>query len=133
MNDKTARPSNEAITGATRDYTVAAGHSLRAGGRNYTEGQVVPLQDADAKRLLESGAILAGDVKAEQGEQLASGTAQEVIASLEGLNAEQLDAVEAAENAREKPRKTVLEAIEAARADLAEADPAGDGNTGDQE
>lgn len=123
MNDSTARPSNETITGANA-YTVRPGHTLRAGGRLYREGEKAPLSDADARRLLESGAIAAADggTDADPLEAAVNGKASDLVASLDTMDDAQLDRIEQLERERgDKARKTVLEGIEAARKHLADA------------
>ena len=121
MNDATARPSNETITGANA-YTVRPGHTLRAGGRLYREGEKAPLSDADARRLLESGAIAAADggTDADPLEAAVNGKASDLVDSLDTMDAATLDRVEKLER-EGKNRKTVLEGIEAARQRLADA------------
>lgn len=121
MNDSTARPSNETITGANA-YTVRPGHTLRAGGRLYREGEKAPLSDADARRLLQSGAIAAADggTDADPLEAAVNGKASDVVDSLATMDEAELDRVEKLER-EGKNRKTVLEGIEAARQHLADA------------
>lgn len=123
MNTKRIQDETQSAN-ATPAFTVASGNSVRAGGKVYREGDTIPagtMTAADAQRLTANGVLLAGNAKAEQADSLTSGTAAEVIDSLEGMDDAQLQAVAQSENAREKPRKTVLEAIEAARAQLAGA------------
>lgn len=139
MNDSTARPSNETITGANA-YTVRPGHTLRAGGRLYHEGEKAPLADGDARRLLQSGAIAAADggTDADPLEATVNGKASDVVDSLATMDEAELDRVEKLER-EGKGRKTVLEGIEAARQHLADAREAeqaqlqADANTGTQE
>lgn len=122
MNTKRIQDETQPAN-ATPAFTVAIGNSVRAGGKVYREGDTIPagtLTAADAQRLTANGVLLAAE-KAEKADSLTSGTAAEVIDSLEGMDDAQLQAVAQSENAREKPRKTVLEAIEAARAQLADA------------
>lgn len=128
MNN-TKRHSNEAQTGVT-DFTVTPGNALRAGGKVYRENDTIPdgiLTDTDATRLAAQGVISANNATAEQAGNLTAGTAAEVIASLEGMTAEQLQAIADAENGRDKPRKTVVDAIEAAQKRLADAAASGEG------
>ena len=118
-----AKDSNEGQTGVTY-YTVQPGHSLRARGRSYREGEQVPLGTADAARLVDSGAVASLKAKARTDSPMATcldGNAPDVIGGLseQGLDADGLAELAELETAG-KNRKTVLEAIEAARAALSE-------------
>lgn len=113
-----AKDSNEGQTGVT-SYTVQPGFSVSARGRQYGEGQQVPLNHVDAARLVEQGRVAASGEN-RQDHPLAhhlDANAPEVIAMLEqgGLGAEDLGELATLEQGG-KDRKTVLEAIEAARA-----------------
>src|SRR5688500_9315249 len=113
----TARGSNEQQTGVT-EYEVLPGHTVRARGRDYTEGQMVPLSAADGARLVQQGRIKGGTNRTDN--PLAThldANAPEVIEAVESgtFDADTLAQLAELETAG-KGRKTVLEAIEAARA-----------------
>lgn len=112
-----AKDSNEGQTGVT-SYTVQPGFNITARGRQYAEGQQVPLNHVDAARLIESGHVAASGANRED-HPLAhhlDDNAPEVIAKLEqdGLGADDLAELATLETGG-KARKTVLEAIEAAQ------------------
>lgn len=112
-----AKDSNEGQTGVT-SYTVQPGHNITARGRQYAEGEQVPLNHVDAARLIESGHVAASGANRDD-HPLAhhlDDNAPEVIAMLEqdGLTAGDLAELFTLETGG-KARKTVLEAIEAAQ------------------
>lgn len=112
-----AKDSNEGQTGVT-SYTVQPGFNVTARGRQYGEGQQVPLNHVDAARLIESGHVAASGANREDHplSHHLDDNAQEVIAKLEqdGLSAEDLSELATLERGG-KGRKTVLEALEAAQ------------------
>jgi len=104
-------------------YTVQAGYTVRAGGKNYSGGagdaSNVQLSDADAKRLMDDGRIVPAGKGAKpaavDATNVLEGTVSDVTAALDTMNADQLKQLAKDEKAG-KARVGVLDAIESALA-----------------